>query len=45
MGTTEGAIKNGKSRGTGNIGHTRWRKTKQNTTQYGFDATMRKQHK
>ena len=26
---TEGAITNGQSRETGNIGHTRWRKTKQ----------------
>ena len=32
---TEGAIKkNGQSRETGNIGYTRWRKTKQRQTQY-----------
>jgi predicted acetyltransferase len=30
---TERAIKNGQSRETGNIGYTRQRKTKQNTTQ------------
>ena len=31
---TVGAIKNGQSRETGNTGHTRQTKTKQNTTQY-----------
>jgi hypothetical protein len=39
----EGAIKNDQSRETGNIGHTRRRKTKQNTTQYVLDTTIRKQ--
>ena len=45
--TTEGAIKNGQSRDTGNIGYTRRRKTKtqhnttqHNTTQYVLDTTM-----
>jgi hypothetical protein len=42
---TEGAITNGQSRETCNIGHTRRRKTKQkhNTIQYVLDTTMRKQ--
>jgi len=37
---TEGAIKKGQSRETGNIGYTRWRKTKQYTTQYVLDTTI-----
>ena len=37
---TEGAIKNGQSRETGNI---RQRKTKQKTTKYILDITIRKQ--
>ena len=40
---TEGAIKNGQSRETGNIGYTRYKmKTKQNknTTQYMLDITI-----
>ena len=48
---TEGAIKNGQFRETDNIGYIRHKtktnqtknKTKQNTTQYVFDTTMRKQ--
>jgi hypothetical protein len=40
---TEGAIKNGQSRETGNIGFTRRRQTKQNTTQYLLNTTIRKQ--
>ena len=41
---TEGAIKNRKSRKTDNIGYTRRRQRKQNTTQYELDTTtnMRK---
>jgi hypothetical protein len=39
---TVGAIKNGQSRETGNIGYTRQRKTKK-TTQYVLETTMRKQ--
>ena len=40
---TEGPIKNGQSRKTGNIqnvGYTRLRKTKQNTTQYVFGTII-----
>jgi len=39
---TEGAIKNGQSRETGNIGYTRWRKTKQkhNTICVGHHYTQ-----
>ena len=37
--STEGAIKNGQSRETGNIGYT----IRGKTTQYVFDTTMRKQ--
>jgi hypothetical protein len=33
LGNTEGAIKNEQCRETGNIGYTRRKKTKQNTTQ------------
>jgi len=42
---TEGAVKRGQPRETGNIGYTRRRKTKEkhNTTQYVLDTTMRKQ--
>ena len=41
---TEGAIKNGQSRETGNIWHTRRRKNKtKNTTQCVLDTTIRKQ--
>jgi len=42
---TEGAIKNGQSRETGNIGYTRRRQTKQkhNTTQPVLDTTIQKQ--
>jgi hypothetical protein len=41
---TEGTIKkNGHYRETGNIGYTGRRKTKQNTTQYVLDTTVRKQ--
>jgi hypothetical protein len=39
---TEGAMQNGQSRKTGNIGQTRRKKT-QNTTQYVLDTTTRKQ--
>ena len=38
---TERGIKNGQSRETGRIGYTRRRKTKQNTTQYVLDTTIR----
>jgi len=37
---TEGAIENGQSRKSDNIGYTRRRQTKQNTTQYELDTTM-----
>ena len=40
---TEGAIKNGQSRETGNMGYTRQRQTKPKPTQYVLDTTMRKQ--
>jgi hypothetical protein len=41
---TEGAIKNGQSRDTGNIGYTGRRQTKHKyTTQYVLDTTVRKQ--
>jgi hypothetical protein len=43
---TEGAIKNGQSRETGNIGYTRQRQTKHkkyNTLQYALDTVLRKQ--
>jgi hypothetical protein len=39
---TQGAIKNGQSRETGNAGYTRRRKQNKNTTQYVFATTMRK---
>jgi len=37
---TEGAIKNGQSRETSNIGYTRRRKTKENTRQYLLGTTL-----
>jgi hypothetical protein len=38
---TEGVIKNGQSRETGNTGNTRHKtKTKQNTTQYALDTNI-----
>jgi hypothetical protein len=40
----DGTIKNGQSRETVNIGYTRRRKTKQKSTQYVLDTTIRKQH-
>jgi len=40
---TEGAIKNGHSRQTGSIRHTRREQTNKNTTQYVLDSTIRKQ--
>ena len=40
---TEGAIKNGHSRETGSIRHTRREQTNKNTTQYVFDSTIHKQ--
>ena len=41
---TEGEIRNGQSRETGNIGYTRRGKnTKKPTTQYALDTTIRKQ--
>ena len=40
---TEGEFKTGQSRENGNIGYTRRKKPKQNTTQYVLDTTMRKQ--
>jgi hypothetical protein len=40
---SEGVIKNEQFRETGNKGYTRRRQTKQNTTQYVLDTTMRKQ--
>jgi hypothetical protein len=40
---TEGAIKNGQSKETGNIGYTRRRKIKTKTTQYVLGTTLRKQ--
>jgi len=45
---TDGAIKNGQSRETGNIGYTRRKnktkkKTKHTYTQYVLDTTIRKQ--
>ena len=40
---TEGAIKNGQSRETGNIRYTRGRQTDKNTTQYMLDTTICKQ--
>ena len=39
----EGEIKNGQSRETGNIGYNIRTQTKQNTTQYVLDTTMRTQ--
>ena len=43
---TEGAIKDGQSRETGNIGHIRGRQTKQKKpTQYKLDPTVRRQIK
>ena len=44
---TEGAIKNGQSRETGNIGYTRRRQTKQkhNATQYALDTLNANKHK
>ena len=39
----EGAIKNGKSRETGNIGSKDKEKQNKNTTQYVLDTTIRKQ--
>ena len=43
---TEGAIKNGQSRETGNIGYIRQRKkkNKKNTTQYVLDTTICKKN-
>jgi len=38
---TEGAIKNGQSRGTENIGYTRQRKTKQKYNAICVDTTIR----
>jgi len=40
---TEGTIKKGQSRETGNIGYTRGRQTNKNTTQYVLDTTIYKQ--
>ena len=42
---TEGEIRNGQSRETGNIGYTRRKKqkNKNTTTQYVLDTTIRKQ--
>ena len=41
---TEGEIRNGQSRETGNIGYTRRKKkTQKTTTQYVLDTTIRKQ--
>ena len=41
---TEGEIRNGQSRETGNIGYTRRKKKQQKTTtQYVLDTTIRKQ--
>ena len=40
---TEGAIKNGQCRETGNIGHKMKTNKTKNITQYGLDTTMRKQ--
>ena len=39
---TEGAIKNGESRETGNIGYIKRRKTKQNTRPHVLDPTIHK---
>jgi hypothetical protein len=39
---TEGTIKNGQSRETGNIRYTRRRKTKHNTTQFVTQVTQEK---
>jgi hypothetical protein len=38
---TEDVIKKVQSRETGNIGHTKRRKTKENITQYNLDTTIR----
>ena len=43
LGNTEGAIKDGQSRETGNTGHRRQSKINRNTTQYVLDTTIRKQ--
>ena len=40
---TEGAIRNGQSRETGNIGWVHKTKKNKNTTQYVLDTTIRKQ--
>ena len=40
---TEGAVKKGQSRETGNIGYTRRRKYNKDTTQYVLDTTILKQ--
>jgi len=40
---SEGAIKNGQSKETGNIGYKRRRKTNKNKMQYVLDTTMHKQ--
>jgi len=40
---TEGAVNNGQSRKTVNIGYTRLEKQSKNTSQYVLDTTMRKQ--
>ena len=43
---TEGEIKNGQSRETGNIEHTRHKtKTNKRTTQYVLDTTIPNKHK
>jgi len=42
MDNQEWTIKNGQSKETGNIGYTRRGQTKQNTTQYALDTTIRK---
>jgi hypothetical protein len=40
---TQGAIKNGHSRETDNIGYTRRRRQSKNTAQYVLDTTIRQQ--
>ena len=40
---TEGTIKDGQSRETGNIGYTRRRQTQHNTAHYVLDTTICKQ--
>jgi hypothetical protein len=40
---TEGAIKTGQLRDTGDIGHTRRRQTKQKIQHYALDTNIRKQ--